>query len=45
MFYQSVMTLVPAITVMAVASAVIYIGFLAVSCTVARMQGKECPSC
>ena len=45
MVFESVLTLVPVIAVTALAAMAIYIGYAAVSCSVARMQGKECHTC
>jgi hypothetical protein len=45
MVFESVLTLVPAFAAMALAAAAIFIGYAAVSCSVARVQGKECGSC
>ena len=45
MLLESTLTLVPAIAALALAAAAVYIGYAALSCSVARVQGKECPSC
>jgi hypothetical protein len=45
MVFESVLTLVPAIAAMALAAAAVYLGYAALSCSVARVQGKECHSC
>ena len=42
MLFESIMTLVPAITALVVVAALAYIGYMAASCSVARLQGKEC---
>lgn len=44
MLFESIMTLVPAITALGVAAAVAYLGYMAASCSVARLQGGECSS-
>ena len=45
MVFESVLTLVPVITAMALAAVAIYIGYAVVFCSVASMQGKECYTC
>jgi hypothetical protein len=45
MFVESALTLVPAIAVLALAAVAVYIGYAVVTCSVARVQGKECHSC
>jgi hypothetical protein len=44
MAFESIMTLVPAVALVAVAAATVAVGYVIASCTKARIQGKECPS-
>jgi hypothetical protein len=44
MFFESIMTLVPAVTALGATAAVAYIGYVAASCSIARLQGNECSS-
>ncbi len=43
MLFESILTVIPAVAAVGAAVVAVFLGYAAASCSVARMQGKECP--
>ncbi len=45
MVFESILSLIPAAAAIAVTAVALYLGYVTASCSIARLRGKECPSC